>query len=149
MKRILFLGLVCAGLGVGLAGFRFASKGSQKIAQQAAATIKFDKIAHDFGNVIEGETARYEFRFVNNGTEPLVLSNVQASCGCTAAKWPREPIAPGQSSNVVAEFNSAGRPGSFTKNVFVTSNGGDVTLTISGMVIKEPTKPKSPIILNK
>ena len=76
-----------------------------------------------------------------------MLDNVSASCGCTTPKWPRETIAPGQSYVIVAEYNSQGRPGTFTKNIFVKSNGGEVTLTISGNVVKEPEKPKSPIII--
>ena len=46
-----------------------------------------------------------------------------------------------------AEYNSAGRPGTFSKNIFVTSNAGEQTLTISGNVVKEPEKPLSPIII--
>ena len=112
------------------------------------AKIKFEIISHNFGSVIEGQVARYDFKFTNTGTDPLTLSNVQASCGCTSPKWPRESIAPGASSVVTAEYNSAGREGNFTKNIFVYSNGGDVTLTITGIVVKEAEKPKSVIIGN-
>jgi hypothetical protein len=77
----------------------------------------------------------------------LILSNVSASCGCTTPKWPREAIAPGKSAVITAEYNSQGRPGTFTKSIFVKSNGGDVTLTISGNVVKEPEQPRSPIII--
>jgi len=112
------------------------------------AKIKFELISHNFGSVIEGQIARYDFKFTNTGTDPLTLSNVQASCGCTSPKWPRESIAPGASAVVTAEYNSAGREGNFTKNIFVYSNGGDVTLTITGIVVKEAEKPKSVIIGN-
>jgi len=112
------------------------------------AKIKFELISHNFGTVIEGQVARYDFKFTNIGTDPLSLSNVQASCGCTSPKWPRESIAPGASAVVTAEYNSAGREGNFTKNIFVYSNGGDATLTITGIVVKEAEKPKSVIIAN-
>jgi hypothetical protein len=111
------------------------------------ASIKFETTSHSFGNIIEGQIARYDFKFVNTGTEPLILSNVSASCGCTTPKWPREAIEPGKSAIVTAEYNSQGRPGTFTKSIFVKSNGGDLTLTISGNVVKEPEKPRSPIII--
>lgn len=111
------------------------------------ASIKFENTSHSFGNIIEGQIARYDFRFVNTGTEPLILSNVNASCGCTTPKWPREAIGPGKSAIITAEYNSQGRPGTFTKSIFVKSNGGDVTLTISGNVVKEPEQPRSPIII--
>jgi len=111
------------------------------------AAIKFETTTHSFGTVTEGMIATYEFKFTNTGTEPLTLSNVHASCGCTTPKWPRESVAPGQSSVIIAEYNSQGRPGTFNKNIFVKSNGGDVTLTISGNVMKEPEVPISPIII--
>mgnify|MGYP003343831275 FL=1 len=116
-------------------------------AKSSNASIKFETTSHSFGNIIEGQIARYDFRFVNTGTEPLILSNVSASCGCTSPKWPREAIEPGKSAIVTAEYNSQGRPGTFTKSIFVKSNGGDLTLTISGNVVKEPEKPRSPIII--
>jgi hypothetical protein len=149
MRKVIILGVFCASLGLVWAGTTAGKHKSKKpvTTQQAATTIKFEDVSHNFGNVIEGEIARYDFKFTNTGTEPLVLTNVQASCGCTTPKWPRDPIAAGASAVITAEYNSNGRPGSFTKNIFVKSNGGDVTLTISGMVIKEPEKPKSPIII--
>ena len=119
------------------------------VEEKSNAAVKFETTSHSFGTVIEGQIATYDFKFTNIGTDPLVLSNVTASCGCTTPKWPREAIAPGQSAVVPAEYNSNGRPGTFNKNIFVKGNGGDVTLTISGNVVKEPEKPLSPIIINK
>ena len=142
MKKFLFSLLL-------VAAFSSAVAQDQPAATPASnAKVKFENITHNFGNVIEGQIARYDFKFTNTGTDPLVLSNVQASCGCTSPKWPRDPIAPGASAVVTAEYNSSGRPGNFTKNIFVYSNGGDVTLTITGIVVKEPEKPKSVIIGN-
>jgi Protein of unknown function (DUF1573) len=122
--------------------------GTPSKTDSSKAKIKFEDIAHNFGSVIEGQVARFDFKFTNTGTDPLVLTNVQASCGCTTPKWPREAIAPGASAVVTAEYNSAGREGNFTKNIFVYSNGGDATLTITGIVVKEAEKPKSVIIGN-
>ncbi len=142
MKKLLFSLLVVAAFGSAVAQDQPAATPASN------AKVKFENIAHNFGNVIEGQIARYDFKFTNTGTDPLILSNVQASCGCTSPKWPREAIAPGATAVVTAEYNSSGRPGNFTKNIFVYSNGGDVTLTITGIVVKEPEKPKSVIIGN-
>jgi len=111
------------------------------------AGISFDKLAHNFGNIIEGQIATYDFQFKNNGKEPLQLTQVKASCGCTTPKYPTTAIMPGDTASVRAEYNSAGRPGTFSKNIFINSNAGDITLTISGNVVKEPEKPLSPIII--
>ncbi len=87
-----------------------------------AADFKFEKEVHDFGTIKEGVQAEYTFKFTNTGKEPLVISNVQASCGCTTPKWTKEPIKPGESGSVTAIYNSKGRPGTFNKAVTITSN---------------------------
>lgn len=142
MKNLIILGF--AAMTLNLAA---QSQDAPTQTQESKAKIKFTELSHNFGNVIEGQIARYEFKFTNEGTEPLVLTNVQASCGCTTPKWPREPIAPGASAVIAAEYNSLGRVGTFNKSITVTSNGGDVVLTITGIVVKEPDKPKSPVII--
>lgn len=111
--------------------------------------ITFVETSHAFGKVIEGEIARYEFKFTNDGTKPLKLSSVNPSCGCTSPKWPREEIAPGATASIIVEYNSQGRPGSFTKYITVNSNGSEqpISLTISGEVVSEPAAPKSPVII--
>lgn len=110
------------------------------------AVIKFDQTDHDFGKIKEGTLAAYSFVFYNKGTTPLVLSNVQASCGCTTPEWPRSPIKPGEKATIKAVFNSYGRPGDFHKFVTVKSNGGaDVTLTIKGTVVVNVPDPVSPM----
>ena len=125
----------------------FAQTQDELAEKTSNANLVFETSSHSFGNIIEGQIATYEFKFTNTGTEPLELTNVRASCGCTTPKWPRELIQPGQTNVIRAEYNSSGRPGTFSKNIFVTSNAGQSTLTISGNVIKEPEKPVSPIII--
>lgn len=87
-----------------------------------AADFKFEREVHDFGNIKEGVQAEYVFKFTNVGKEPLVITNVQASCGCTTPKWTKEPVKPGESGSVTAIYNSKGRPGNFNKAVTITSN---------------------------
>ncbi|MGB0864187.1 MAG: DUF1573 domain-containing protein, partial [Saprospiraceae bacterium] len=68
--------------------------------------MAFTNEEFDFGTVNEGEKVKHTFKFKNTGKEPLIISNAKGSCGCTVPKWPREPIAPGASGDVVVEFNS-------------------------------------------
>ncbi len=119
--------------------------------QEAPKTpaISFSTTSHDFGNVIEGEMATYTFEFTNTGTDTIRLTNVRASCGCTTPQWDKQAIAPGAKGTVVAQYNSRGRVGSFNKNISVYSTGGDVVLYIKGVVLAEPEKPKSPIIIGQ
>lgn len=120
------------------------------MAQQAQTpnVLKFETTSHEFGTVYEGTLATFDFKFTNTSSAPIVLSNVQASCGCTTPKWPREPIGAGESAVIQAQYNSAGRPGAFHKTITVYSDAGNQVLTITGNVVQKPEKPKSPVIVN-
>ncbi len=85
-------------------------------------TIKYEKDRHDFGTVNEGEVVKYAFKFTNTGKEPLLINNAKGSCGCTVPTWPKEPVAPGGSGELVVEFNTKGKPGKQSKRVTVTAN---------------------------
>jgi len=65
-------------------------------ANDTMPVIKFEKIEHNFGKIKEGTLATYSFVFENTGKTALILSNVQASCGCTTPEWPKEPIMAGK-----------------------------------------------------
>ncbi|MDX2134303.1 MAG: DUF1573 domain-containing protein [Saprospiraceae bacterium] len=85
-------------------------------------TIQYEKDRYDFGTVKEGEVVKYAFKFTNTGKEPLLISNAKGSCGCTVPTWPKEPVAPGASGELVVEFNTKGKPGRQSKRVTVTAN---------------------------
>ncbi len=85
-------------------------------------TIKYEEESFDFGMVNEGDMVKHLFKFKNTGSEPLVISNAKGSCGCTVPTWPKEPVAPGATSEISVEFNSKGKPGNQSKRVTVTAN---------------------------
>jgi hypothetical protein len=99
-------------------------------------SINFKELEYDFGTVKDGEIARHEYAFTNTGTEPLIISNVKAGCGCTAPSWPKEPIPPGGNGKILVEFDSKGKPGPQSKGVTVYANTdpSQITLTIKGLV---------------
>src|SRR5680860_207837 len=45
--------------------------------------FEFEEMEFEFGTIKEGEKVEHQFNFTNTGESPLVISNVQASCGCT------------------------------------------------------------------
>jgi hypothetical protein len=104
-----------------------------------APKITFKEEVYDFKEVPEGPQVTHEFVFTNTGKEPLVLSNVRASCGCTTPSWPKEPVLPGKEGTIVVTYNTQGRPGPFTKTVTITSNADvpEKVITIKGEVIKD------------
>ena len=102
----------------------------------AQGVIKFKTESHDFGKIEEGVQATHTFEFTNTGTAPVVISNAQASCGCTTPDWTKDPVMPGKTGKVTASFNSQGRPGNFSKTVTVISNSEtpQIVLSIKGEV---------------
>jgi len=101
-------------------------------------SMTFASMTHDFGTIEEGDKVSQEFVFTNTGDEPLIINNVKSSCGCTSKEWPKEPIAPGQESKIVVEFNSKGKAGKQNKTVTVNANTdpNPIRLTIKAQVNK-------------
>lgn len=106
----------------------------------AQAVIKFDKTTHDFGKFKESQKMHYSFVFTNTGDQPLVIQQAFASCGCTVANPPKDPIAPGAKSQITVTFNGKNRfPGDFKKSITVRSNAANsmVRLYIVGRVVAD------------
>ncbi|HNS16933.1 MAG TPA: DUF1573 domain-containing protein [Bacteroidales bacterium] len=101
--------------------------------------ISFNKLVHDYGTVELNGNGECQFEFTNTGKEPLVLSNVRSSCGCTVPSWPKEPILPGKTGIINVKYNTS-RAGTINKSVIVTSNAKTptVTLQIKGQVKAPP-----------
>jgi len=104
----------------------------------AQGVIKFKASTHDFGKIKQGVPATHTFEFTNTGKTPVVISNVQPSCGCTTPEWTREPIMPGKVGKVTASYNAAAL-GAFNKTITVVNNGevGNIVLSIQGTVEKK------------
>jgi hypothetical protein len=73
---------------------------------------------YDFGTVELGSVTGTSFTFKNTSTQPILLQTVRTTCGCTAAKWPESPIAPGATGEIRIEY-SADRSGGFSKKIRV------------------------------
>ncbi len=109
-----------------------------------AAKIKFQETSFDFGKIYYRSGGTHTFKFVNDGKEPLLLSQPRSSCGCTVPTWPKAPILPGDSGSIKVTYNTH-IIGRFNKSVTVFSNAEKpVVLHIRGEVIPRP-KPMVPV----
>ncbi len=132
MKKLLILSLFVA-LSFG------ALKAQDTPAPQVPANgpkIEFSSLEHNYGQIVKGGDGNCVFTFTNTGTEPLILSNVRASCGCTTPSWTKEPVMPGKTGTIKVKYNT-NNVGGFTKTITVTSNAVDnprVVLKIKGNV---------------
>ena len=110
-------------------------------AQSSQSKIVFEELEHDFGTFKEEAGPQsFVFSFVNEGTTPLILNNVQASCGCTTPEWTQKPIAPGEKGMIKVSYNPQNRPGPFHKTITVSANGENprTILRIEGVVEPRP-----------
>jgi len=100
--------------------------------------IHFAETSHDFGTVIQGEKVIYSFKFNNTGKSDLLIAKVEATCGCTAIKYPKHPIKSGEGDMITITFNSEGRVGIQNKIVRVVANTQPnvVALKIKAMVVR-------------
>ncbi len=98
--------------------------------------FSFEKDAHDFGTIIQGEKVAYSFKFKNTGEGDLIITSAKGSCGCTVPEYPVEPIAPGADGVIDVVFNSDGKSGQQHKKVTIVANTvpNTTVLAINGMV---------------
>ena len=99
----------------------------RKVAYESSLTsIEFNKLYHDFGDVLPGSSNTFEFEITNTGVQPLIVEDAQASCGCTVPAWPKEPINPGASDKIEVTFSpKPSQKGEIKKTVTVTANTKD------------------------
>lgn len=84
--------------------------------------ITFEEEEHDFGTIKAGEVVSYAFTFTNTGDADLIIATTKASCGCTVAEFPKQPLKPGEKGNIEVSFDSSGRSGKQSKTVTVKAN---------------------------
>lgn len=115
----------------------------------AQGKFEFTKSQHDFGDIREGVMAEHVFTFRNIGNQPIIITNVSASCGCTTPNWSKDPVMPGETGSVTAVYNSQGRPGAFFKTITVTSNADESqkVLQIKGNVIGNPQPTEGQVVV--
>lgn len=87
-------------------------------------SIIFDRNQIDFGTAQEGQVITRIFKFTNSGSEPLILSEPKASCGCTAAKFKnnKKVYNPGETGEVIVTFTTKNKKGKRNQKVTITAN---------------------------
>ena len=127
----------------------FAQKGPKIEFKDKDNTIDYGTVNKD------DDSGLRSFEFTNTGDEPLIITNVQSTCGCTVPSKPTEPIAPGKTGKIDVKYNM--HTGPIRKTITVESNAvnvdeGRVAIKIKGEVIEKPLenllekKTKSPMM---
>ena len=143
MKKYILLAVIHINTAV------FAQKGPKIEFKDKDNTIDYGTVNKD------DDSGLRSFEFTNTGDEPLIITNVQSTCGCTVPSKPTEPIAPGKTGKIDVKYNM--HTGPIRKTITVESNAvnvdeGRVAIKIKGEVIEKPLenllekKTKSPMM---
>lgn len=84
--------------------------------------IQLVETSYNFGEITEGALVKHSFKFKNTGKTPLIITDVQTTCGCTVPSWNKNPIHPSQTDEISVEFNSEGKEGKMDKPITIIAN---------------------------
>lgn len=107
----------------------------------ASGQLRWLSTEYDFGTWREASGPRTGVvKAVNEGPDTVIITRVKPSCGCTAAGYDRDPIAPGDTTTVSFTYDPARRPGTFAKTVRVYIAGQDspTIIHIRGTIVGTP-----------
>lgn len=127
---------------------------AQKVPMMAPEIIHLKETGYDFGKIPQGRPVMHNFEVVNKSKSPVIIENVEASCGCTSPEWSQEPIPPGTTSEIKVGFNASSE-GKFSKTITIFYSGDQKkTVVITGEVYPTPTtsaplNPSLSILNNK
>jgi hypothetical protein len=116
---------------------------AQKVVKAPTEALDVRETSFDFGKIPQGRPVTHNFEVINKGNKPLMIENVEASCGCTTPEWSQEAIAPGAASLIKVGFNASSE-GKFRKNITIHYGDKVKGLIISGEVYAMPTTSAPP-----
>ena len=99
-------------------------------------TIDWKSKMLDLGTLETGKKIEASFEFVNNTSEPVVLTNVKPSCGCTGVEYRKEAINPGEKAEISVSYTPK-KAGVFQKSITVSTSvdSNPIVLKFKGTAI--------------
>lgn len=85
------------------------------------------------------KTSRFDFDFINTGTEPVTIDSVKSSCGCTTVALDKKIYQPKEKGRVSAVFTIGRRKGVQVKGISVAVHG-EPKPTVLTMVTHIPSR---------
>jgi hypothetical protein len=114
---------------------------SSLMSAQTGAKIEFKDKDNtiDFGKISVKENGVKEILFTNVGDSPLIIINIQSTCGCIVVEKPKEPILPGKTGIITLKYDM--RLGPIRRSITIESNavntdGGRILFKLKGEVVE-------------
>ncbi|MGA8478256.1 MAG: DUF1573 domain-containing protein [Chthoniobacterales bacterium] len=89
------------------------------LSTNAIAQLRWENLEQ---KVTAGATDQFvvaKYQFTNTGNYPVTIIEVQPSCGCTTVQLAKKEYAPGESGELAARFDIAGRSGRQEKSIVI------------------------------
>ena len=105
-----------------------------------APVISFDKTHHDFGRITQDRKVAAKYRATNTGNAYLNITQVRPSCGCTYTLMGKWSLAPGEGTDIEAQFDPKGFKGGIRKSIEVVCDDPKtptIALTFEADVVQE------------
>ncbi|TKC10687.1 DUF1573 domain-containing protein [Pedobacter polaris] len=111
-------------------------------AQTKPAEFKFETETYDFGKIPLNKPSVYTFNFTNTGDAPLIISNVETTCGCTVSEYTKTPVKTGEKGFIKVTITPVGNALPFNKQLTLTSNArqNPKVLIVKGQSVASATK---------
>jgi hypothetical protein len=116
----------------------------------SAQEFQFEKETIDYGKIQKNANGIRAFVFKNKGDQPIIIKNIQSSCGCTVAERPKKPIMPNEKGTIKVSYDTK-KIGGFSKVITIFSNAKTPRkqLRIKGYVTKDISLEKEKSILSE
>jgi hypothetical protein len=115
----------------------------------SAQEFQFEEETIDYGKIEKGSERERVFIFTNIGDQPLIIKNIQSSCGCTVPEKPEKPVMPGEKGEIKVSYDT-NRLGGFSKRITINSNAktANKVIQIKGVVNKALSLEKEKSIMS-
>lgn len=120
----------------GPGGWRTAAFGAVLLALAAAlpvsAKLQWEAKQHTVTLHATDKVAAVRFAFINAGTEPVTITEVRPSCGCTVPQLAKNTYAPGERGELEVSFHPGNREGTVSMPLILRTDdaGESATLTL-------------------
>jgi Protein of unknown function (DUF1573) len=100
------------------------------------AKITMEETDFNFGSVNEGDVVKHTFKLKNVGNQPLLITDIRTTCGCTVPSWNKSPISANANDQVEVKFDTKGKANEQIKKITIIANTfpAETELILRGMV---------------
>lgn len=97
---------------------------------QVITNLALSEPEFDFGKIKKGDKVEHVYEVTNTGKNPLIISSVVPTCGCTVPEFTKDPIMPGQKGKITLKFDSTNFQGIVHKTAQLYANVSQVPIEL-------------------